>query len=658
MTCFDAIAAPPGPAKDGTAAVLPAPRTSGPAIALDTTGGDAWAWEKTISGECVGCPAEATIMLEVGDRVFPVQRDGEAFAGTVRFAPGRNEVTAVAVLPDGTGVVSLPATYDVNLRPRPVARLTVRIEDCRLFFDASGSSPSDYDGSPVVAWTVEARASNPAPFALEPVGPGVFSADLPVADGAYFADLLVADEAGRSDRAAARFVVMNGEARVPDPVHGRAEWIAPAVVYGVVPRNFDPPGFAGVAARLDDLRDLGVSALWFSPITGTPDGDFGYAVTDYFGVNPAHGTLDEFRALVDAAHARGLRVLMDVVPNHTSARHPYAADAEANGEASAYWDYYDRDQSGEPTHYFDWRHLPNLNYDNPEVRRFMLEALAFWVRDVGVDGFRVDAIWGILQRRPEWLAEFLAEIYRIEPDALIVAEASARDGAYFDLGFDAAYDWTDELGQWAWRDVFGGDSPVGERLLDALTDGGKGYRPDALVMRFLNNNDTGPRFLTAHGVGCYRAALAILLTLPGLPCLYTGDEVGAEFEPYRTPGPIDWTDHDGLRPYLKTLIAARRDYPALHSRSWRPVVVDPDAPLVAYLRFDDTRTASPVLVIVNTTAADVEATVSLAAAGRALWNVDTLVDLLGGEDVPLPAGETLVLTVPAWSAKVMTDVRA
>jgi cyclomaltodextrinase len=132
----------------------------------------------------------------------------------------------------------------------------------------------------------------------------------------------------------------------------------------------------------------------------------------------------------------------------------------------------------------------------------MLEAFASWMSECDVDGFRVNAVWGIKQRRPDWIAVFLAEMRRIKPDALLIAEASARDAFYAEQGFDAAYDWTADLGRWAWSSVFTGTRPIGEAMLDALTDSGRGYHADAPVLRFLNNNDTGPRFVTAHGVGC------------------------------------------------------------------------------------------------------------------------------------------------------------
>jgi len=623
---------------------------AGPTIALDKRGGDAWAWEKRLSGACPGCPPDAAIELRVGDRAFPAEQDGDVFAATVRFDPGPNAVVAVATLPDGSELRSQPVVYDVKLAPRPTARLALRIEGDRVLFDATASAPSDCDGAPIRAWWVG------APLELAVLAPGLVAASVPTVDGEYYATLTVEDEAGRKDEAAACFVVEHGAARVPDPVHERAAWIAPAVVYGVVPRNFDPPGFAGVAARLDDLRDLGVTALWFSPITRTPPGLFGYEVTDYFQTNPAYGTRDEFKALVDAAHARGIRVLIDFVPNHTSAEHPYFRDAAAFGEGSAYWDFYDRDAGGNPTHYFTWTHLPNLNYDHPEVRRFMLEAMTFWVREIGVDGFRVDAVWGIQERRPDWLVDLLADINRIKPDSLLIAEASARDPFWFELGFDAAYDWTEELGRWAWGEALGGVAPIGEAMVEALTNSGTGYHPEALVMRFLNNNDTGARFVTTYGPGFYKSALAMLLTLPGLPCLFTGDEVGAEFEPYATAGPIAWDDPNHLRPYVKELIALRRGTPALHSRRWLPLAVEPAAPCFGYLRLADDPAAAPVVVLLNVSATDVEAIVTLPAEAGLFGG--TMTDLLTDETLAPPADGAFSATLPGWGVRVVAHDRA
>jgi cyclomaltodextrinase len=437
----------------------------------------------------------------------------------------------------------------------------------------------------------------------------------------------------------------------PEAAAQRLDRNSGEIVYGVVPRNFDPPGFAGVMARLESLADLGVTSLWLTPITPTLPGAFGYEVLDYTDIRPDYGTKAEFRALVDAAHARGMRLLLDIVPNHTSAEHPFFLDAVRNGTDSPYWTYYDRDEAGAPTHYFSWDHLPNLNVDNPAVQQFIHDAFAYWMQEFGVDGFRIDAIWGIRQRNPEYLVSLVQALREINPDVLLIAEASARDPYYAESDFDAAYDWNDELGQWAWRDVFGGERPPGGVLIDAITNEGRGYRPDSLVMRFLNNNDTGPRFITTYGAGYYRAATAMLLTLPGIPCLFTGDEVGAEYEPYKTPGPIDWTDRYGLRDDVRRMIALRRQTPALHSRAWEPLEISPANSLFAYLRGDGE--SGQAVVVINFSREAAVATLDIPDQLAPSRRARELHDLWSGETFAIPPTGRLEFSLPGHGFRIM-----
>lgn len=131
-------------------------------------------------------------------------------------------------------------------------------------------------------------------------------------------------------------------------------WHRGAVVYGVIPPLFGGEPFEGVRAKLDELQALGVDALWLSPIYASDDpSGINYAVTDYFRIRPDFGTDDDLRALVADAHARGMKVLLDFVPNHTSSAHPHYQDTEARGPASPHWDWYERDEDGAATFYFD-----------------------------------------------------------------------------------------------------------------------------------------------------------------------------------------------------------------------------------------------------------------------------------------------------------------
>lgn len=623
-------------------------------ITLDLPGGSVWAWEKEITGACAGCPPETTIVLRVNGEEVPAVREGDAFGAVATLRPGENEVVAVARMPDGAEMTSDPVVHRGRLQPRPTARVTARVEGDRILFDGMPSAPSAYDGAPVVKWTWQARPNNPAPFESVQPGEATWAVPTPGADGEYYVYLTVEDSQGRSDTGGLRIVVEGGRPRVPDPMTDSAVWIESAVVYGVIPRAFGDPPLQAVTADLDDLRDLGVTALWLSPINTTIPDYFGYEVIDYFDIRADYGTKDDLRELVAAAHARGIRVLMDFVPSHTSNLHPYFIDAEEHGPSSQYFDYYQRDPGGNYTYYFGYTHLPNLNYDNDEVKRLISEAMTYWVREFDVDGYRVDFAWAIRERRPDFWPAMNAELYRIKPDILMLAEAGARDPYYFENGFAAAYDWTEELGHWAWGDALGSVAPIDQAMIEVLTDGGEGYHPDALVFRFLNNNDTGARFISSYGPDFYRVVAAMLLTLPGLPCVYTGDEVGAEFEPYGTTGPIDWTDEHNLRPHVKRLIELRRATPALYSRDWLPVAVEPRGLSFGYIRpSPDGAAADPALfVLLNFGASPLDATVALPAE-HAGFATNDLVDLWSNETLAAGAGQTLAISVPAWGIRIV-----
>ncbi len=263
-----------------------------PDIVLDHLGGDAWTWEKNLTGTCPGCPPDASLALRVNNTTVDAERMGDAFSAIVRFEPGENQVVAAAVLPDGTEITSAPVTYTVRLKPRPTARLVAKIDGDHVILDGTTSEPSEYDRAEIVRWSIASPDDGEPPLAFADIAPGRWSVAVPAEEGEYYARITVEDAQGRSDEGVAYFVVAEGKALVPDPVHERSGWIADAVVYGVVPRFYDPPNLSGVMARLDDLANLGVKALWFSPMTRTLPGDFGYAVTNYFEIRSDYGTKD------------------------------------------------------------------------------------------------------------------------------------------------------------------------------------------------------------------------------------------------------------------------------------------------------------------------------------------------------------------------------
>jgi glycosidase len=639
--------------------------------------GDAWTWYKVITGKLANPSECKSLLVSVnGAEVNAALDEGSAsdgsstFSATLPLSEGENRVRAICQRKDGQEEKSDMNSIQERLRRTPRAAIDITVNGQQIILDGSASQPAEENGPALLDHIWSVGPNNHAPLTIRGAGSmedREFNAEVseetisvlaPTTDGEYYVRLKVKDQAGREDTSTNYFVVENGQARVPDYDRENPAWVERAIVYGVIPSKFGEPAFRAITNRLDYLADLGVNALWLAPINVSPDDDYGYAVVDYFELRHSYGTKEDFHRLVQEAHARGIRVLMDFVPNHSSDQHPYYQDTLKNGENSPYWDFYDRDENGQVTHYFTWTNLPNLNYDNPEVQRMMTEAFSYWVREFDVDGFRVDAAWGVKQRRPDFWPEWRRALKQIKPDLLLLAESSARDPYYFDNGFDAGYDWTDQLGKWAWETVWDSykNRQLAYNLEQALSNRPEGYHPDALIFRFLNNNDTGDRFITQQGPGMTMVSTAMLLTLPGIPCIYTGDEVGAEFSPYKSAGPIGWNEQvSGLRDFHKKLIALRKENPSLHSRLWMPLEFKPiPQEVFGYIRYRGNY-EQPVIVLLNFVEEPAEMEFQLPQEFRGKLGSGSLVDLLTEERVASGSGNTLRVTVPGLTARILTS---
>ena len=633
-------------------------------VQLDSAGAEVWAWRKHVSGQVTGLDNCLAVMMMVNSVDVEVSQEGESFSADVPIAEGENEVTAVCHCADGQEGTAQMVSFTGRLRQRPKAMIRATLEGGQLILDGADSQPDEREGAAITETIWSTRPGNPAAVQVDgaefsgEVSGEQISVTLPPTDGEYYFTLRVVDENGNEDSSTTYVEVRDSTVRIPDYDVENPAWVESAVVYGVIPRNFGQPAFQAVTDRLDYLQELGVNAMWLAPVNVSPPGDYGYAVVDYFELNPRYGTKEDFQRLVQESHARGIRVLMDLVPNHSSSEHLYFEDSINRGKQSHYWDFYARDENEMFTHYFDWTHLPNLNYDNPEVRRWMIEASSYWVREFDIDGYRVDVAWGIRERKPDFWLEWRRELKRIKPDLLLLAEASARDPFYFDNGFDAAYDWTADLGHWAWELVWDSHQHtlLTYNLKTVLTNSSQGYHPDALIFRFLNNNDTGARFISNHGEGMTRAATAMLLTLPGIPCVYTADEVGEFFSPYFDPNPLSWEEKfPGLRDYHKKLITLRQEIPSLHSRHWQILEVEPHQQLFGYLRYRQGN-EQPVIVLLNFFEADAEVEIPLPQDFQAQFAGDTWVDLLADETITIANSDPIILPVGGFGARILAPI--
>ena len=332
------------------------------------------------------------------------------------------------------------------------------------------------------------------------------------------------------------------------------EWAPQAVIYEVNTRQFTDEGtFNGVNSHLDRLKDLGVDILWFMPIHPISEknrkGELGsyYAVKDYKAVNPEFGTLDDFKALVNNAHSRGMKVILDWVPNHTGCDNAWVVEHP---------DYYARDKQGEMFGPFDWTDVYKLDYSNPATREAMIDAMSFWLTEVGVDGFRCDVA---MQVSTDFWNEARPRLQALKPDLFMLAEASQPD--LEEHAFDMAYNWpmkdlfnaiayTSDQYKYVPKEGEPHKYPVAKAtdIATLVQQQQADYPYGAYMMNMITNHDLnsweGTEF---ERLGDYVPAFAVLsYTLPGMPLIYTGQEVGLNraFEFFVKDKAPDWTRND------------------------------------------------------------------------------------------------------------------
>ena len=291
------------------------------------------------------------------------------------------------------------------------------------------------------------------------------------------------------------------------------EWVRDAVIYEIYPRAFSAQGnFDGITAQLDRLKDLGVTILWLMPIhpigQEKKKGSIGspYAVRDYYAINPAYGTKDDLKRLITEAHRRGMKVIIDIVANHTSwdsvlMKHP---------------EFYKRDAKGNITYPYDWYDIAALNYDNQQLRRYMTDMLKYWIREFDLDGFRCD-VAGELPT--DFWENVRAELETVKPDIVLLAEAHKAE--LLVKAFDLDYSWPLHS---ALTDVLQGRQPA-FAIRAAWEKEVREWPKNALHMRFSDNHDER-RAIARFGERGALAASALVFTLDGVPLLYNGQEVG------------------------------------------------------------------------------------------------------------------------------------
>lgn len=336
------------------------------------------------------------------------------------------------------------------------------------------------------------------------------------------------------------------------------EWVYDATIYEVNTRQFTPEGtFNAFAAHLPRLKELGVDLLWFMPVQpiGEKDrkGTLGsyYSIRNYTEVNPEFGTMDDFIAVVKEAHGMGMKVILDWVPNHTSRDHTWITE---------YSDWYKRDSLGNPVIMYDWTDIAPLDYGKNEMRRAMIDAMMFWVREAGIDGFRCDVAYEVPVDFWETAKDSLISL---KPDIFMLAEAEKPE--LNESLFDAYYAWDFHHKM---NMVAQGKENV-DSLRLSLRRMNERFSSHAIPMYFTSNHDenswNGTEF---ERMGEAAGTFAVLTyVLPGMPLIYSGQEVGLNRRlQFFEKDSIDWTDEGGFTGLYTSLNALKKTNKALLSQ--------------------------------------------------------------------------------------------
>jgi glycosidase len=390
-------------------------------------------------------------------------------------------------------------------------------------------------------------------------------------------------------------------------------------------RGWHGGNFAGIEQHLDYLRELGVTALWTTPVVSNgamPESYHGYAATDLYAVDAHFGSIEDYRHLSDALHAKKMKLVIDLVPNHLGVKHPWVLDPPApdwfhgtlQNHRSAQHDFYELLDPHAPRQAWSaittgWftDTMPDLNQENPLVSRYLIQNALWWVETANLDGIRLDTFPYV--DRAFW-HDFHATLHAVYPHITTVGEVFDRDPevtSYFaggvthqgiDTGLDTPFDFPVYF---ALRDTLAHGKPMTD--LDQILRQDALYPHPARLVPFIGNHDT-VRFLTeADGsVPKLKLALGLLVTLRGMPQIYSGDEIGmmGGEDPdnrHDFPGGFHEDAHtaftkagrtpieENIFAWTSGLLALRASHPALQTGLQQDLFADEDR--FAFLRSQD-----------------------------------------------------------------------
>ncbi|MWV26447.1 alpha-amylase family glycosyl hydrolase [Aurantiacibacter rhizosphaerae] len=420
------------------------------------------------------------------------------------------------------------------------------------------------------------------------------------------------------------------------------EWSRDAVLYQINTRQFTPEGtFAAAERELPRLKELGVDILWLMPIHPIGEvnrkGTLGspYSVQDYYAVNPEFGTEEDLKSFVDAAHAQGFHVILDLVANHTAWDNQLAADHP---------DWYEKTWDGHfrPTPWWDWSDIIDLDWTKPGVREHVGGAMEYWVREVGVDGYRADVAGYV---PVDFWETMRARLDAIRPVFML---GEVQQSSYHRAAFDATYGW-----DWhhTSKDIARGDADA-TGFFGYYAEDESLWPREAMRLTYIENHDSNAWEGTIYeNYGpALDAMTALSFTHQGLPMIHNGQEAcNAKRLEFFEKDAIDWSQGEDCAygDLLADLIDFRDANPALANGAWgaimQQVVNDKPQQLFGWVRQQD---GNKVVGLFNLSGEPVNATLADGLAAG------TYSEFRSGDEVTIAAGDTVSL--PAWGFRLLS----
>lgn len=417
-------------------------------------------------------------------------------------------------------------------------------------------------------------------------------------------------------------------------------WTKDAVIYQINTRQYSESGqFAAVEADLDRIKSLGVDILWFMPIHPIGEakrkGSLGspYAVKDFQAVNPELGTLEDFKSLVDAAHSRGMKVIIDWVANHTSWDN---ALIETNPE------WYTRNAKGEFQHppETDWTDVADLDYSEQGLRNYMIESLLYWVKEVGIDGYRCD-VAGMVPT--DFWNAVRPELEAVKPVFML---AEWQDPELHEKAFDASY-------AWRWKEILQ-DIVKGEATADEIAEYYVNYQDDwprdAMRMAYTSNHDQNTWDGTPFEIygEAYEAAIALSFVGEGIPLIYNGQEnCNKNRLAFFEKDLIEWNKACPLEALFKKLVALKTKNSALHNgQAGGRLVLIENGNEKNMLSFARRKGSHEIFAIFNLSSVSQNFQVSDARLSGDYKNYFT------GETLQIKSGESIDGTLKPWDYRI------